>query len=205
MLYLLRFLYLWQQEKEGASIHELSQCKTKTCLLSKGAIPADRKNEDGLLIEECYQVQKPKGTASRAVMHGLLDVVTLGIWEVAGTPIEGSVGKKERNVFHKSLLWKRGKYKSGRISSVKIKCCVPLNSLDAVRDHIEGGDDLIGDETAQIPDYLLPLFVQFPGTPSSLGVQLLHLRTGCHHAYPPVYKFRYRKDWYPVSSLDRMS
>jgi len=83
-------------KKEGASIEELSQCKTRTCLLSKGAIPVDsKKGEDGLLIEESYQVQKPKGSAARAAMHGLLDVATLGIWEVAGTPIEGSMGKKE--------------------------------------------------------------------------------------------------------------
>jgi hypothetical protein len=40
-------------------------------------------------------VQKPKGSAGRAAMHGVLDVFTLGIWEVAGTPIEGTKGKKE--------------------------------------------------------------------------------------------------------------
>jgi len=28
-------------------------------------------------------------------MHGVLDVFTLGLWEVAGTPIEGAKGKKE--------------------------------------------------------------------------------------------------------------
>ena len=33
--------------------------------------------------------------ASRAVFHGAADVFTLGIWEVVGTPIEGSFdGKK---------------------------------------------------------------------------------------------------------------
>ena len=83
-------------KKEGVSIDELSQCKTRTCLISKGAIPINsKKNEDGILIEETYQAQKPKGSAARAVMHGCLDVVTLGIWEVAGTPIEGSKGKKK--------------------------------------------------------------------------------------------------------------
>ena len=83
-------------KKEGVSIDQLSQCKTRACLISKGAIPIDsKKNDDGILIEETYQVQKAKGSASRAVMHGCLDVLTLGIWEVAGTPIEGSKGKKE--------------------------------------------------------------------------------------------------------------
>ena len=83
-------------KKEGVSIDQLSQCRTRSCLISKGAIPIDSKtNDDGILIEETYQAQKPKGSASRAAMHGCLDVLTLGIWEVAGTPIEGSKGKKE--------------------------------------------------------------------------------------------------------------
>lgn len=83
-------------KKEGVSIDELTQCKTRACLISKGAIPINsKKNEEGILTEESYRVQKPKGSTARAAMHGVLDVVTLGIWEVAGTPIEGSKGKKE--------------------------------------------------------------------------------------------------------------
>jgi len=83
-------------KKEGVSIDELNECRTRSCIISKGAIPIDsRKNEYGETIEETYQVQKPKGSAGRAAMHGVLDVFTLGLWEVAGTPIEGSVGKKE--------------------------------------------------------------------------------------------------------------
>jgi len=83
-------------KKEGVSIDELNQCRTRSCIIVKGAIPIDaKKNEYGEIIEETYQVQKPKGSAGRAVMYGVLDVFTLGIWEVVGTPIEGSVGKKE--------------------------------------------------------------------------------------------------------------
>jgi len=83
-------------KKEGVSIDELNQCRTRSCIISKGAIPIDaKKNEYGGIIEETYQVQKPKGSAGRAAMHGVLDVFTLGLWEVAGTPIEGSAGKKE--------------------------------------------------------------------------------------------------------------
>lgn len=28
-------------------------------------------------------------------MHGFLDVATFGIWEIAGTPIEGTLNKNE--------------------------------------------------------------------------------------------------------------
>ena len=83
-------------KKEGVSIDELNQCRSRSCIISKGAIPIEsEKNESGEVIEETYQVQKPKGSAGRAAMHGVLDVFTLGLWEVAGTPIEGSMGEKE--------------------------------------------------------------------------------------------------------------
>ena len=83
-------------QKEGADVNEISQCKTRACILSKGATPFDdKKDENGVLLSEDYNVQKPTGSTGRAVMHGLLDLVTLGIWEVAGTPIEGHKGKKE--------------------------------------------------------------------------------------------------------------
>ncbi|OPX19017.1 MAG: hypothetical protein BZ151_11525 [Desulfobacca sp. 4484_104] len=35
-------------------------------------------------------------SAGRAVAHGLMDVVTLGLWEAVGTPIEGSKGNKRQ-------------------------------------------------------------------------------------------------------------
>ena len=83
-------------KKEGVSLEELSQCKTRTCLITKGVTPIETtKDEAGVITEETYQVQKPRGSAARAVMHGLLDVATWGLWEVAGTPIEGTMMKKD--------------------------------------------------------------------------------------------------------------
>ncbi|MBW2650019.1 MAG: hypothetical protein JRC66_03185 [Deltaproteobacteria bacterium] len=80
-------------KKEGVKIEEVSQCKTRGCLVAKGAIPiSSRKGKDGTMIE-VFNVKKPTGSTSRAVMHGILDVATLGLWELAGTPIEGSKSK----------------------------------------------------------------------------------------------------------------
>jgi hypothetical protein len=82
-------------KKEGVSVEELSQCRTRSCVFSKGAIAnKTEKNEQGEIIET-YTVQSPKGSTARSVMHGVLDVATLGIWEVAGTPMEGAMGKKK--------------------------------------------------------------------------------------------------------------
>jgi len=80
---------------KGTSIETLRECRTRTCVLSKdGVEKLSRKDlEKGEFIEE-YRVLKRTGSASRAVMHGVLDVFTLGLWEIAGTPIEGAAGKK---------------------------------------------------------------------------------------------------------------
>ncbi len=81
--------------KSGTSVDEISQCKTRTAIIAKGAESIKmEQNEEGNLVEY-YKVQKPKGSTSRAVMHGLLDVATIGLWEVAGTPMEGAMGKKK--------------------------------------------------------------------------------------------------------------
>jgi hypothetical protein len=35
-------------------------------------------------------------SAGRAAFHGAMDVLTLGIWELVGTPVEGFQGKKRQ-------------------------------------------------------------------------------------------------------------
>ena len=48
-----------------------------------------------VLCEYEYQIGNEK-SAGRAAGHAALDVITLGLWEVAGTPIEAAAGKKKR-------------------------------------------------------------------------------------------------------------
>ena len=42
-------------------------------------------------------------SAGRAIGHGVLDVLTLGLWEVAGTPIEGVQGE----TYHATITYDR--------------------------------------------------------------------------------------------------
>ena len=42
-------------------------------------------------------------SAGRAIGHGVLDVLTLGLWEVAGTPIEGVQGE----TYHATITYHR--------------------------------------------------------------------------------------------------
>ena len=79
----------------GVDPKELSECKTRSCLIADGPVPIDHvKNKQGKLSSENFRATMPTGSAARAAMHGLLDVSTLGIWEVAGTPIEAVKSKK---------------------------------------------------------------------------------------------------------------
>jgi len=81
---------------QGTSIEQVGVCKKRSCLiLHEAVLVSAKKNAVGKLIEETYKIRNPTGSAARAVMHGLLDVATLGLWEVAGITIEGTLGKKE--------------------------------------------------------------------------------------------------------------
>ena len=79
----------------GVAPKELTKCKTRSCLIANGASPIEAtRNKQGKLTSENMRANMPTGSAARAAMHGLLDVGTFGIWEVAGTPIEAVKGKK---------------------------------------------------------------------------------------------------------------
>ncbi len=70
--------------------------KTRGCLLVNGGIViSSKENENGDIINETIRFKKKKGSTPRAVMHGVFDVATMGLWEIVGTPIEGHVGKDE--------------------------------------------------------------------------------------------------------------
>ena len=82
-------------KKEGVSVEKLQCARTRGQMIACGVtvISSDR-TPTGELVE-VYQVQKERGSAARALMHGVLDVSTLGLWEVVGTPIEVCVDNKE--------------------------------------------------------------------------------------------------------------
>lgn len=75
--------------KNGTEMHELHKCRTREQFVEAGAqVISTERLESGELVE-VYQYKEATGSAGRALIHGLLDVGTLGIWEVVGTPIEG--------------------------------------------------------------------------------------------------------------------
>ena len=83
-------------KKRGVELAEVMKCNTRTCFLSlrDSTILLSQKGADGSM-SETYKILLEQGSAGRAVVHGLLDIATLGVWELAGTPIEGSMNKDE--------------------------------------------------------------------------------------------------------------
>ncbi len=83
-------------KKRGVSIDEATKCNVRACFLSlrDSQVVSTQTQPDGTMVET-YKILLEQGSTGRAVMHGLLDVATLGIWEVAGTPIEGSANKDQ--------------------------------------------------------------------------------------------------------------
>ena len=57
--------------------------------------------DDGLTYATYAYSLGNQPSAGRAVAHGVMDVLTLGLWEVVGTPVEAAAGKEnEHAVIH---------------------------------------------------------------------------------------------------------
>jgi len=54
-----------------------------------------REEENGYLLT--FKTLKHSGSGARALGHGVADILTLGLWEFAGTPIEGEL--KDENFY----------------------------------------------------------------------------------------------------------
>jgi len=75
-------------KKEGTSIDKVQNCSSRAQYIGAGGeIVHSEQKPNGNLVE-IYRFKKEKGSATRAFMHGAMDVMTLGVWEVVGTPIE---------------------------------------------------------------------------------------------------------------------
>lgn len=74
--------------KEGVSIDKVQASRTRGQILACGATVVSSDRQPNGELVEVYQMQKERGSAARALMHGVLDISTLGMWEAIGTPIE---------------------------------------------------------------------------------------------------------------------
>jgi hypothetical protein len=81
--------------KEGARVQDVQSCRTRQQFVNLGSkILSTERTPDGDTIE-IYQIPKERGSAVRAIMHGVLDLSTAGVWELAGTPLEIYLNRNE--------------------------------------------------------------------------------------------------------------
>lgn len=76
---------------DGVDVSDISDCRSRICLLSQGMQSVERRENGEEITEILRAVARKSGVNyARAAGHGILDVCTLGLWEIAGTPIEGA-------------------------------------------------------------------------------------------------------------------
>jgi len=76
----------------GTDIETIQTIATRADLLALGATPISETTEDG---KQTFLILKNHGSIVRAAMHGLLDVATGFLWELAGTPIEAYLSERK--------------------------------------------------------------------------------------------------------------
>lgn len=82
-------------KKSGTDLQELQAYRTRGQFISAGAnIITSERLESGEIVD-VYQYKTATGSLGRAFMHGLLDLSTMGAWEVIGTPIEGCMNEPQ--------------------------------------------------------------------------------------------------------------
>lgn len=89
---------------DGVAVRDIKTAKYKSALLSKGMERIDSvENKDGTITETYKAVARKSGANYvRAAGHGALDVMTLGLWEVVGTPVEGAISNNRRFIIAKA-------------------------------------------------------------------------------------------------------
>ncbi|MGB7291282.1 MAG: hypothetical protein WBD99_03835 [Thermodesulfobacteriota bacterium] len=62
-----------------------------------GLLDTAVQDKDGNWIDTYFIVKGNEPSAGRAIGHGVMDVLTLGLWEVIGTPIEAVSGSEQQS------------------------------------------------------------------------------------------------------------
>ncbi len=93
---------------DGVSVDDIKKCKVRDCLLSHGmSFVEEKKASDGSVIKTYRGKARKSGiTYGRAAGHAVLDVATLGLWEIVGTPVEGAMSENRGFIVAKAKFAK---------------------------------------------------------------------------------------------------
>jgi succinyl-CoA synthetase beta subunit len=82
-------------DRGGIGIGAVQSVRNRMQLLALGVESiSSSKNDHGETVE-VFKAMSERGSVARAFMHGLLDLSTAFIWELAGTPIESALDEKK--------------------------------------------------------------------------------------------------------------
>ena len=83
-------VYMAAKQPDQKNLHVLDQGTPRSHVIAELGQPIYTKNEEGKTcdVHSFVQGYSTGAKVGRAVFHGAADVLTFGIWEVAGTPIE---------------------------------------------------------------------------------------------------------------------
>ena len=89
---------------DGIAVSDIKSCQSKMCFMSQGMELVDKQQGKGSYTEVYRAVARKSGlNYVRAAGHGVLDVATLGLWEVAGTPVEGAISNNRGYITVKAI------------------------------------------------------------------------------------------------------
>ena len=86
--------------KEAKDVSVLSTGAHRDSVIAKIGPPQTSITEaDGSLVDTWDVVKGNAPSAGRAVAHGVMDFMTLGLWEVVGTPVEMVAGVEKHTIY----------------------------------------------------------------------------------------------------------
>lgn len=93
-------VYMAANQESRKDLSVLNAGTPRSLVLGKLGQPVNSEKENGIRTDYFNFTQGYSGgsKAVRAVGHGVMDVLTIGLWEVIGTPIEGVADGQEMTV-----------------------------------------------------------------------------------------------------------
>lgn len=93
-------VYMAANQEDKKDLTVLNQGTPRSLVLGKLGQPVSSEKENGRRKDYFNFTQGYSGgtKAARAVGHGVMDVLTLGIWEIIGTPVEGAADGQKMTV-----------------------------------------------------------------------------------------------------------
>ena len=94
-------VYMATKQPDAKNVDLFTVGTSRTLMLAEFGMPAATETKNGRTYEIFKFVNgyTAGAKAGRAVFHGAADVVTLGLWEVVGTPTEGVFFTGDEMVF----------------------------------------------------------------------------------------------------------